>query len=94
MGNFVGYTDEFYADDLGEMGNAFINAHRQEWDAFMVNFRRALDGKSQAYMDQAIDKIRPALDSYNTDEDKVGESIWNELYQWLIKHNKKENFYI
>lgn len=86
MANFQGYID------LSQRANDFIMDHRQEWNAFMVDFRRAIDWKMQSYMDQAIEKIRPALNSYNTEDNKVGESIWNELYEWLIKNNREKVF--
>ena len=92
MGNFVDYIDEFYADDLSQRANDFINAHRQEWDAFMINFRRSIDLKMQSYMDQAIEKIRPALDSYNTEEHMEGEEIWAELWRWLVENNREKVF--
>lgn len=86
MANFQGYID------LSQRANDFIKDHRQEWNAFMVDFRRAIDWKMQSYMDQAIEKIRPALNSYNTEDNKVGESIWNELYLWLLKNNREKVF--
>lgn len=76
--------------DLSQRANNFIIDHRQEWNAFMVNFRRAIDLKMQSYLDQAIDKIRPALDSYNTEEHMEGEEIWAELWRWLVKNNREK----
>lgn len=77
---------------LSDRAANFIKDHRQEWNAFMVNFRRAVDWKIQSYMDQAIEKIRPALNSYNTEEHMEGEEIWSELWRWLVENNREKVF--
>lgn len=95
MGNYIGYIKEerkkFTSDELSDTAVTFINAYRDEWNRFIVMFRHAAYKRDQGMMDNAIEEIAPKLEEYTSGNIDRSERLWAELWQWLIKENKRDN---
>lgn len=95
MGNYIGYIKEerkqFNSEELSDAAVNFINAYRDEWDKFIVMFRNAAYKRDQGRLDIAKETIVPKLEEYTSGNIDRSERLWAELWQWLIKENKRNN---
>lgn len=83
MGNFAGHIKPIRIEGLSDMANEFINKIGNDWNRYLwkVNLARKQypDPICQVTLNEAIDILRPHLDSYNTEEKMTGEELWKEL---------------
>ena len=83
MGNFVGKVPTKETAELSDMAREFISKFENDWRRYLWKLAKARSFYpkeiSQVILNEAIDILRPHLDSYNTPERMVGEELWKEL---------------
>lgn len=83
MGNYVGTKPTVETTELSDMAKEFIAKAGNDWNRYLWKLAKARSFYpkeiSQVILNEAIDILRPHLDSYNTPERMVGEELWKEL---------------
>lgn len=82
MGNYVGTKPTVETTELSAMAKEFIAKAGNDWNRYLWKLAKArsyAEPLRQTILNEAIDILRPHLDSYNTEEKMTGEELWKEL---------------